>query len=411
MLDQGIQIAIWGTGLFARKFYQIEHKNYEVRCFYDNNREKWGQMLYGIPVKKWNGHDTPKIIIASSYWQEILEQLSEQGLRVFYDVIPFQFLHCKSIDYHVLKNIPGGMNSAYSLCKLKGTRKVAVIYGNCQTLKLREILLLNPSFADKYFFVTIPAICDYNAGKKARELWNTLLSHDEFWKQIDLFLYQKVNETNRFCCELATDHIVKKLSSDCQVVSIINIFFDGYFVQRIKNNYNIMQEIHQSGLFPSGDIFVNELLEKGFSEEDILEQIRDENFIASEIIEQASDESLSELKEREEDADIKISDYIELNYRKKQLFYSPNHPINTVLIEYARRIIRYLGLKDDEIREDIVYMKAGSLKGQDIPVYPSVIKTLGLKEYDRLYYINLYLEPELLVEFEEYIKKYLSCCF
>lgn len=413
VLEKRTKIAIWGTGLYAKKLYKLECKEYEVVCFYDNDKGKWGQKLYGIPVKEWRHHQkNVKIIIASSYWEEILKQLLEYGLQLLHDVIPFHFLHCKSIRYHELKNISmEGTDILYLMQKLKGSKKLAVIYGNCQTAMLREILLLNPCFADKYFFIIIPTVCDYNAGEEMRELWNTLLEHDGFWKQIDLFLCQKVNESNRFCCDLATDNLIKKLSSKCQVITIMNIFFNGYFIQQTENRNNVMEEIQQSGLFPYGDIFVDELLKRGFKEEDILEQIQDENFIAPEVIDQAVYQSLSELKKREKNADVVISDYIELNYKERQLFYSPNHPVNTVLIEYARRLIRYMGLVDSEIREDIVYVKVGCLKGQDIPVYPSVIKRLGMKEYDISYYINRYIEPDFLVGFEEYIKKYIWYCF
>ncbi len=411
LLNKGTKIAIWGTGLYARKLYKLECKKYEVVCFYDNDKEKWGQKLYGIPVKQWNNQDKIKIIIASSYWEEILKELLGQGLRLLDDVIPFHFLHCRSIEYDVLKKASGGVkNILFLIQKLKASKKIAVIYGNCQTGMLRKILMFNPYFVNKFFFIVIPAICDYNAGEEMRKLWRTLLAHDEFWKEIDLFLCQKVSESNRFCSDLATDNLVRKLSSKCQVITIMNIFFDGYFIQRTENRNNIMKEIHQSGLFPFGDMFVDELIKKGFKEEEILEQIQDENFIAPEVIDQAVNQSLSELKRREKEADVVISDYIELGYRERQLFYSPNHPVNTVLIEYARRIIRYMGLPDSEIKEDIVYMKAGCLKGQDTPVYPSVIKTLNLRDYDNCYYSNRYLESDFLFGFEEYIRKYIWYC-
>ncbi len=218
LLNKGTKIAIWGTGLYARKLYKLERKKYEVVCFYDNNKEKWGQKLYGIPVRQWNNQDNIKIIIASSYWEEILKQLLGQDLRLLHDVIPFHFLHCRSIEYGVLKKISGGGKNILPLIqKLKDSKKVAVIYGNCQTTILRKILLLNPYFADKFFFIIIPTVCDYNTGEEMRELWDTLLEHDEFWEQIDLFLCQKVNESNRFCCDLATEFsgkIIFKMPSD-----------------------------------------------------------------------------------------------------------------------------------------------------------------------------------------------------
>lgn len=412
MLNKGEQIAIWGTGAYAKKVYMLESKNYEVVCFYDNDKSKWNQEIYGIPVRKWDGRHDIKIIIASSWWEEIIEQLLKDGLHMLDTVMPYHLVACQCIHYSDLRAISKRCyDLQFSIQQLKGTRKVAVIYGNCQTLLLREILLLNRSFADQYFVIEIPAVCDYNGGEEARELWNTLLAHDEFWSQIDLFLCQKVNESNRFSRRLATDNIIKRLSPQCQVVMLVNIFFDGYFIQRTKNENNIMKEVHQSGLFPFGDKFVDDLLKRGISDDDILKQIQDRAFIAYPIIEEAVNQSISELKDREKEAAVRISDYIESRYKEKQLFYSPNHPINEVLIEYARRIIRHMELEDQEISEDLVYLKTGCLKGQDVPIYPSVIAALGLKEYDCQYYINRYLEPKFLVGFDEYIRKYILYCF
>lgn len=148
------------------------------------------------------------------------------------------------------------------------------------------------------------------------------MTHDEFWGQIDLFLCQKVNPSNRFCPALASDHLIKKLSPNCQVVMILNIYFDGYFPQQIRNKTSIMKEIHQSGLFPYGDVFIDELIKKGLSDKDILALIQDENFITPEVVVMAANQSLTELRDREKEVDVQISDYIEAGYRKKQLFYS-----------------------------------------------------------------------------------------
>ncbi len=410
MLDKNDKIAIWGTGLYAKKFYLMEYKNYDIVCFYDNDSKMWNKELYGIPVRKWDDNREIKVVIASSYWQEILAQLQNYGLRLLNDAIPCQFVHCKSLEYRVLQTISDRVGFQSLLRQLKGHRKLAVIHGNCQVSILRELLLLFPSFSKEYFFIEIPAVFDYNAGEEKRKLWDILLTHDEFWGQIDLFLCQKVNSSNRFCPALASDHLIKKLSPNCQVVMILNIYFDGYFPQQIRNKTSIMKEIHQSGLFPYGDVFIDELIKKGLSDKDILALIQDENFITPEVVVMAANQSLTELRDREKEVDVQISDYIEAGYKKKQLFYSPNHPANTVLIEYAGRIIRYLGLTDCEITEDIAYIEAGCLKGQDTPVYPSVRKALNMKKYDQVYYPNRYLESKLLVDFEEYAKNYIHYC-
>ena len=68
--------------------------------------------------------------------------------------------------------------------------------------------------------------------------------------------------------------------------------------------------------------------------------------------------TITELKEREErvfdnnyGVDIKISDYIEENYRKKHLFHTYNHPTNELLYELTRRIMDRIGMKGVKINK------------------------------------------------------------
>ena len=81
------------------------------------------------------------------------------------------------------------------------------------------------------------------------------------------------------------------------------------------------------------------------------------------------------------------------------------------MIEYARRILRFLGYEDLEIDESVVYLKAGCLKGTDIPIYPSVLKTLKMQNFENSYFINRYIEPEFLGDFKAYCSKYMEYCF
>ena len=53
--------------------------------FFDNDEKKHNTMLYGIPIKKWNSLSKYKIVIASGFWKEISQQLTNAGLRPFSD--------------------------------------------------------------------------------------------------------------------------------------------------------------------------------------------------------------------------------------------------------------------------------------------------------------------------------------
>ena len=76
-----------------------------------------------------------------------------------------------------------------------------------------------------------------------------------------------------------------------------------------------------------------------------VQKIEREDFFSTDAVYKAVEQSLLELKKREEDVDVVISDYISENYDKRQLFYSFNHPINEVLVEYVWRILDFLGLR------------------------------------------------------------------
>lgn len=404
LINKGEKVAIWGTGSYAKKVYLLERKNYDIVCFYDNDETKWEGELYGHPIKQFDPNNKTKIIIASECWEEISKNLCNHNLRLLREIIPYQFIHCEDVSYHLLRNMlkichTGGVVDLIN--RMKDHRKVAVIYGNCQTDILRPLLLMNRFFAQKYFFVQIPVVYAYDSDKI---LFDMILDDTDFWECIDLFLCQKIHQGNRFSRKLETEYLVNMLSPSCQIVRIVNMWFSGYFVQTYHQTvYLSDKSTRRAFIWP--DFFVNEMLDRGFSEEIILKWVMDDDFIPSEIVRRNIDECLIEFKRREKEADVIISDYIESKYDKEQLFYSPLHPTNKVLIEYSRRILEYLGLQDNYIDESAVYHKAGSLKGIDVPVYPSVLKTLDLKEYEHLYVAGP--DKEFLFYFEEYIKKYI----
>ena len=173
--------------------------------------------------------------------------------------------------------------------------------------------------------------------------------------------------------------------------------------------YHLLR-VSQTPLFWYGDKYVNSLLDKNFSLLEILSAIKQENFILKEDINQKIETSFAELERRECNKDIKIADYLRENYKKRQLFYSPNHPCNEVLIEYIRRILQQLGYEWEPLSETDLSLQCSALKGQDIPVYPSVIQFLGLKQYERYYYPNRYIPglQKMSLTFDEFITLYIQ---
>lgn len=225
---------------------------------------------------------------------------------------------------------------------------------------------------------------------------------------MDLFIYQTVSADNKFSEILSTDGILHKLRPDCKTVNIVNIYFDGYFPQRTENKSPILKEVHQSGLFPFGDKYVDNMLRKNYSAEKIISIISKEDFISETEIRNGVENSLDELKNRETTVDVKISDYIEMHYKEEQLFYSPNHPCEQLMKVYIDRILEVLGYEPEEISDADRILNFGTLKGQDIPIYPAVKKVLGLRKSERKYYPNRYLCEELLLDFRAFMIGYIE---
>ena len=141
--------------------------------------------------------------------------------------------------------------------KKQSGKKIAIIFGNCQTGKLQKFLLNNKIFIEKYFVIQIPLVFDYLTDK------NVGYFQENFWSLCDLFISQRISNDNRFNPVLATQKIPSLIPEDAKIIWVPNVYFDGYFPQYVKNLRNFGTDIHQSGFFPHGDKFVDAFLDGG----------------------------------------------------------------------------------------------------------------------------------------------------
>ena len=85
-------------------------------------------------------------------------------------------------------------------------------------------------------------------------------------------------------------------------------------------------------------------------------------------------------------------DFVVKNYQQQQIFYSTNHPTQNVILELAKRILKFIGIDDMNFCNlDFLLDEKNSLIGQDIPIYPKVKKILGLENSLSKFYANRYL--------------------
>ena len=83
-----------------------------------------------------------------------------------------------------------------------------------------------------------------------------------------------------------------------------------------------------------------QLYEEGYSKNEII-QMRADGKIDFKLKEKFT-KSLNIMRDREKTLDIKIVDFIELNYKENQLFLSHNHPTNIVLLNLLLHFVKLI---------------------------------------------------------------------
>lgn len=192
-------------------------------------------------------------------------------------------------------------------------RKKAVIFGNCQTVFIKEYLRNSKDFNSQYIIYDTSFIFDFPPSGLDEKLLLTC----------DLFIYHEVGPS--FGLKLSTDYILSKLSEKCERVIIPNAHFTGYHPQHIYGQENKKETKYPYGRFPYGDQNINRLVNKKSSEE-IVKILCDENYYTYQQVKQNVENSLEELSKREKGLNIRISNYIEEKYKNNYLFYTVNHP-------------------------------------------------------------------------------------
>lgn len=401
--EKGNVLAIWGAGNIGKKVYhKLKYEGYKIAAFYDSDPAKWNNKIDDLEVREYNC-STYFVIIATEYWKEIVPILEQSGKEFIKDFLPY-WMFKDEVKFEELMKLFSTDKLEIFFNVIKKKKKIAMIYGNCQTEILKNMLLFHPGFTKDYLIITIPIIPAF----KNLEHIKGIVDSPVLWKEIDLFIYQNVRLDNRFSKLLSTENLIPKLRKDCMKISIISIYFKGYFIQY----YPVYNEDYLDELFPFNDKFIDDYMSKKRTKEEIedfLDKICSNEFLSYEEVQQECKYSLQELKEREQFVDIKISDYIEEHYQKRQLFYSVNHPDIYLLYEYANRILEFM--KFEELPKLVsldMFLLFGGLKGGEMVVYPSVIHVLGMNKWEKMYFPNRMVMSNLLLDFKEYQKKYIE---
>lgn len=413
------KIAIFGTGEIGKITYYKYRTIYDVVGFIDNNPDSDGE-LYGIKIYKPSEFievcmkaDCKILVASEKYWKDMCEQLSESHLEIYDHYIPYWCLDYNEIDFYNLNAIVPSGKLKYVLEKMRGEKKVAIIYGNCQADGVKRYIINNVEFSQRYIVYKIPAIWDVEKLKR-------VIDSEDLWSECELLITQNIRDENSFGSEFSLNSVINRLKSiskvNYRIVTIMNMKFNGYFPQCSDNPIVGMREIDWEGI-QCRDKNITKIINEGQVNKinDILKIIQDENFYADEYMNNFIKQEFKRLVKMEKQCDVTISDYIYDNFRKEVLFYCQYHPNIKIVKEYARRILRHLEIKDLEFEKESnidEWLTRYPYNHMCELIYPSVVKILGLPPSvnNKLYHLNnkIFSTP---MNFREVVYTYATVCF
>lgn len=392
MWDEGTKIAIWGTGVRAKKFYLQFRDYFQVICFIDTYNEI--SPIRDIPVyKPENYKQKEKIVIAIEDNYSVCLQCQNLGWEISKNYLPYDMVNTSEIDYIKLWKLLQGKDVENVLSTIISNKKILLLVGNCQIENVGKLLMSSRQISGEYIWVKIPPIHLLTGEEEI------ILNKSEFlFDACELCITQTISREH-FSKFLTTENI-KRLIPEEKLIIIPVLFCDLYFPQTVhRREMDDMQKAFGLLSFPYGDCIIDELVKK-YPPRAVNEIVQLDNLFSKEFLAWHFESRWKDMQERERNCTIKIYDYIADNFRKKPLFYSKNHPMKCVFLELVRRILDYLDCNDFAGE----FVRIEELDAWQEYIYPSVVKGYDIS-WDKPLYRDLIFDKECTRE--EYIDGYI----
>jgi hypothetical protein len=196
-------------------------------------------------------------------------------------------------------------------------RELCLIHANCQGDSLHSLLAATPAFARRF------EIRKYTNYRK-----EAIPQRD--FDRCRVFLYQHLGEK---WDDLASDALLARLHPVACRMQIPNLLFTGYWpLWTSKSTMNY------------GDMLLDLLVSRGYSESEVLHVYLRGRLTEKYNLNAVLERSLFRERQKEKGAVIALTDFIEENWRTRQLFRSPNHPEKVLFLAIADAVLESLGL-------------------------------------------------------------------
>ncbi|HHP7229967.1 MAG TPA: WcbI family polysaccharide biosynthesis putative acetyltransferase [Xenococcaceae cyanobacterium] len=238
-----------------------------------------------------------------------------------------------------------------------------LIYGNCQIEPLREILKSSFDFTNNYQFIDLKPV-HLLTKHDLKDLENKIA-------ETDLLIHQLVSDDYQGIKELGTNYLRSRLAPNARAIAIPGAYFTGYHPAIISLKDADGNKITEPCDYH--DVNLLYLFDRGKTVTEVVDLIQQNNFYQPKYVLDNLAATLKELRLRETELDINISNFISENYQRQKLFHTINHPGITLLSYLANRLLEFLELpvNNNSLQTEVLDFTI-------FPIYPAVAKALAL---------------------------------
>lgn len=142
-----------------------------------------------------------KMIIVGNKWNDISIQCIEAGLEPNTDFFPIWSLDLETYDLINYNKMINCTDLQDRLNYIKRSKKIACVFGNCQTRPIAELIAHAKDFMKDHMLIMMPFVQSIDI-KVAAEGFNEVLL-----KNLDLFISMHILEDNKFSIKVSTKYI------------------------------------------------------------------------------------------------------------------------------------------------------------------------------------------------------------
>ncbi len=386
------RIILFGAGVVAEEFYEAHKDKLNISHCVSNIQKEWGEGAFmegELDVRQYRPEDIEEndyiVVCGPIAFRSIELQLKGDGYEMYEDFVE--------------SKIAGAIYSG---------KKIALFYGQCILRDIYKCVIQVKSFCDEY------ASAYTQTGKSQAVVSNRLLYH---MKDVcDVYIYSpKMLDRDSIYSVAYSD-----LPSDCKIISVSNLVAPIYwpqvetkidvYNQLYLHSYNARRDLDfYHTLYRREDYNVNRMIIEGKSDKQILEALSSDDFYSEKQVVRNFNIAMKLVDIAERDVEVKVADYIRENYTKKMLYQNAFHPNKYVVWEYARRLLKTMGIfsQELEILQNLSPMHIH--QSGDVPIYPCVAKHLKLEFIDEnTKYEVLTGKGIIYMSFEEYTMHFIE---